>query len=63
MDKKGNEYCLSIKDNGVGLSRDFDFENLNTLGMDLVKSLIKQIDGELEIKREKGTQFIIKFLK
>lgn len=63
MDKKGNEYCLSIKDNGVGLPRDFDFENLNTLGMDLVKSLIKQIDGELEIKREKGTQFIIKFLK
>ena len=35
--------------------------NSETLGMQLVNILIDQLDGEIELKRNKGTEFIVKF--
>jgi two-component sensor histidine kinase len=36
-------------------------EDLDTLGMQLVTSLVDHLDGELELKRDNGTEFIIRF--
>ncbi len=52
---------LKVSDNGVGLPEDFDPESTETLGLQLVANLVKQLDGELKINRDKGTQFIITF--
>ncbi|MFW6137078.1 MAG: sensor histidine kinase, partial [Candidatus Aminicenantaceae bacterium] len=52
---------LSIKDNGVGLPENFDFKNADSLGMQLVSSLIDQIKGTLELKTAPETAFIIYF--
>jgi PAS domain S-box-containing protein len=58
---KSVSYVLSISDNGVGIPENIDIENLDSLGLQLVTSLVYQLDGELEIKRNNGTEFNIKF--
>jgi PAS domain S-box-containing protein len=56
-----DRYELIIRDNGVGLPEEIDFNNLETLGLLLVNSLTEQIDGELTINRSHGTEFKIIF--
>lgn len=56
---------LEIADNGVGVPAGFDFENSDTLGLQLVFTLIEQLDGEVsfESKPNKGTEYLITFDK
>ena len=58
---KRTSYILSISDNGIGINENLDIEDLDSLGLQLVTSLVDQLDGELEIIRNNGTEFIIKF--
>lgn len=60
-DRNSNNYVFSVSDNGVGIPENLDIENLDSLGLQLVTSLVDQIDGELELKRNNGTQFTINF--
>lgn len=56
------EYILEIKDNGKGLKKDFHLDELNSLGLNLVKSIANtQLNGSLEIKQNLGTHLIIRF--
>ena len=52
---------LIIGDDGIGLPSNFDIENAETLGLQLVTTLVTQVSGELDIKTNKGTQFSIVF--
>ena len=52
---------LEISDNGVGIPGEVDLENTGTLGMQLVTSLIGQLDGTIRIDRESGTRFTLEF--
>jgi len=62
MTDKGDErYALSIRDTGVGLPEAFSLETLNSLGLQIVSDLVRQIDGRLTIRREGGTAFLIEF--
>ncbi len=54
-------YVLSISDNGVGIPENIDIEDLDSLGLKLVTTLVDQLDGELELKRNNGTEFTIRF--
>jgi two-component sensor histidine kinase len=54
-------YVLSISDNGVGIPENIDIEDLESLGMQLVTTLVGQLEGELEIKRNNGTEFTVRF--
>jgi PAS domain S-box-containing protein len=58
---KSTSFILTVSDNGVGIPENFDIENLNSLGLQLVTSLVDQLDGELELKRDNGTEFTIRF--
>ena len=58
---KSTSYVLSVSDNGVGIPENLDIEDLDSLGLQLVTSLVDQLDGELELKRNNGTEFTIKF--
>ncbi len=58
---KGTNFVLTVSDNGVGMPENFNPENSDTLGIQLVSILVGQLDGELELKRDSGTQFIIRF--
>jgi two-component sensor histidine kinase len=54
-------YVLSISDNGIGISKDLDIEKLESLGLQLIYSLVEQLDGELVLKQDSGTEFIVRF--
>jgi two-component sensor histidine kinase len=53
---------LAVADNGVGFPVAKDWQHTETLGMQLVQSLVKQIKGTIELTRQNpGTQFTISF--
>nr|WP_269850846.1 histidine kinase dimerization/phosphoacceptor domain -containing protein [Methanosarcina horonobensis] len=58
---KITNFILTVSDNGVGIPEIIDIEDIDSLGLQLVTSLVDQLDGELELKRNKGTEFIIRF--
>ena len=58
---KSTTFILSISDNGIGIPEDLEIEDLDSLGLQLVTTLVDQLDGELELKRNKGTEFTIRF--
>ncbi len=52
---------LKISDNGVGLPVSLDIRHSNSLGMRLVCALTEQLEGNIEFKRQGGTEFMIQF--
>lgn len=52
---------LIVQDNGIGLPLDIDFHNTDSLGLKLVRNLIEQLAGTVEIFRDHGTIFKILF--
>lgn len=52
---------LIVSDNGVGLPEDLDFRKPKTLGFELVNILTSQLDGNIELERNNGTEFRITF--
>lgn len=52
---------LSIGDDGPGLPPDVGLWNTKTLGLRLVRTLVRQIDGELELGEPPGAEFRIRF--
>jgi two-component sensor histidine kinase len=41
---------FSVQDNGVGLPLDFDVRRTQSLGMNLVRGLVRQLDGKLDFR-------------
>lgn len=58
---KNQGYVLIISDNGIGIPEDLEPGKTETLGLQLVMSLVKQLDGTLKLDRENGTRYTIKF--
>lgn len=56
-----DKYELTISDNGIGFPKELDFKKTESLGLQLVNSLVKQIDGETRLDRDHGTKFTIVF--
>jgi PAS domain S-box-containing protein len=54
-------YVLAVGDNGVGFPEDTDFRKTGSLGLKLVNSLTSQLDGTIELARNGGTTFTIRF--
>ena len=58
-----NYITMDISDNGIGMPNNIDFNNPDTLGLQLVKTLVNQIEGNIQYNWENGTQYSIKFKK
>ncbi len=55
-------YGLTVSDNGVGLPADLEISRLPSLGLRLVSDLARyQLDGEMNLSREKGTRVHVSF--
>ena len=53
---------LRVKDDGIGLPEGIDFDKADTLGLKLVRNLAQeQLKGIIQVKRDRGTEFIIEF--
>ena len=60
---KEKTYKLEVFDNGKGMPLDFDINHIETFGLQMVKGLILQLDGDIKIQSANtGTNFNI-FIK
>lgn len=60
LKKSGEYFKLIISDDGIGFEPS-EIDNSGSLGLKLVKTLVEQLDGSLEIKSKSGTSFSITF--
>ncbi|HKK65397.1 MAG TPA: PAS domain S-box protein [Clostridia bacterium] len=58
---QAGQLMLIIRDNGVGLPDNFDIAKSPTLGMNLIHSLIAQLDGQVSVFNRDGTVWEILF--
>ena len=66
INKNGNsnystQFSLIVSDNGSGFPENIDFRNTASLGLQLVNTLVEQLEGSIELERDEGTKFIIRF--
>jgi PAS domain S-box-containing protein len=58
---KGTNFVLKVSDNGVGMPENLNSESSDSLGLQLVSILVDQLNGKLELNRNNGTEFTIRF--
>jgi two-component sensor histidine kinase len=56
----GGQMMLLVEDDGIGLPKGLDYQSTPSLGLQLVNSLISQLDGTVELSDKEGTSFRIK---
>lgn len=60
--KRDNDvFLLKISDDGIGIPQSIDFKKAETLGFQLINSLVNQLDGQIEMHTNNGTTFTVKF--
>jgi two-component sensor histidine kinase len=61
MKSDGKNLSLQIGDNGIGLPKEIDYRNTESLGLQLVVTLTDQLNGEITLDTTKGTKYTIIF--
>ncbi len=56
-----NTHVLSVADTGAGFPAGVDFRDTLSFGLQLVNTLVKQLNGEIELKTDRGTEFTVTF--
>ena len=58
----GNRVRFRVRDNGTGIPEDVDIEGTETLGLKLIRNLVrKQLKGEVWFKHDNGTDITAEF--
>jgi len=61
LERDGNAFILKMSDDGIGIPEDIDFKKAETLGFQLINSLVNQLDGQIEMHTNNGTRYTVKF--
>ena len=61
--KGHGEFILTVADSGKGIAGSIDFRDAKTLGLQLVCTLVDQLEGTIELDGEGGTAFTIDFMQ
>ncbi len=60
--KSETEFELILSDNGIGIPKEIDYRNTETLGLSLIFNLTEhQLGGKIELDGSNGTRFKIRF--
>jgi len=59
LSQNGNKLKIIVGDNGRGFPENIDFRNTESLGLQLINTLVDQLEGEIELERDNGTRFIL----
>jgi len=57
----GTDVILEVADNGVGFPPHLDFRSPSTLGLKLVAIFTEQVGGTMDLARDEGTTFSLRF--
>lgn len=57
------EIEIEVSDDGIGLPKNFSFEDTDTLGLQLVRTLVSQINGRIQFNNSKGVSVAIFFVE
>jgi PAS domain S-box-containing protein len=60
-EENGNCFSLIVRDNGRGFPEEIDFRETDSLGLQLVITLVDQIEGNIELNADEGTEFRMRF--
>jgi PAS domain S-box-containing protein len=60
FDKHDGQATLIYSDNGIGMPEHIDFPSSESLGLQIVSMLALQLRGTAELKRDVGTEFVIR---
>lgn len=63
LKEKNSNITLVVGDNGVGLPKEFNIHNTETLGLQLVITLVEQLGGIIEMDTTMGIKYFITFEK
>jgi PAS domain S-box-containing protein len=55
------QLTLIVSDDGVGFPEDLDFRSTRSLGMQLINTLVAQLEGTVVLERDGGTTFKVAF--
>ena len=61
LNLQGDQVSISVQDDGVGLPEGFSTKNDGNLGLELVRTLVDQLDGKLEVKTGVGVSYLLTF--
>jgi len=59
--RRGGEFVLGVKDDGIGFPPDQEFPGEKTQGLRVVADLVDHLKGEIRLKREGGAEFELVF--
>jgi PAS domain S-box-containing protein len=59
--ENNGKLVLSVRDNGTGLPERISPQDTGNFGMSLIYIFVKQLRGEIEIVRNNGTNFLVRF--
>jgi PAS domain S-box-containing protein len=60
-ESEGGTLRLTVRDNGIGFPEGVDLWTTDSLGLQIVTLLVDQIDGKIDVKRDRGTVFTLTF--
>lgn len=58
LHQENSSLMVSIYDNGVGFPKELNFRDTESLGLQLVNTLVEQHGGNIELETSEGTKFI-----
>ncbi len=56
---ENSQIMLIVEDNGIGLQNDFDITKCKSLGLNLVRLMVEQLNGKIKFISENGTKVSI----
>jgi two-component sensor histidine kinase len=60
--QENGRICIMIRDDGIGLPAHFDISRTNSLGIQLIRTLVQhQLKGSFTVKSQKGTEIRMEF--
>lgn len=61
--EKNDLVIMVVADDGAGIPKKVDFRKTESLGLQLVVTLVEQLNGTIKLDRKKGTKFTVTFKK
>ena len=53
--------AVGVSDDGIGLPADIDVKHVNSMEFQLIQLLAQQVNGNLDVIRDGGRRFTIRF--